>query len=96
MSIVSASDGRRLVLEKKRRLRDHEVLAVRDRDMWRKRCEGHSLAEIGREFRISEGLVSRRLSEMPHTIKQEIKRDVTRIRVMRIQYIQEDMASASA
>lgn len=95
MSVMAGRDGRRVVMGTPQALRRPEALADRDRRMWRMHVEGHSCKEVGREFKLTESIVCRRFKEMPETVKQSIRRDVARIRVMRLQYVHEDL-NASA
>jgi len=89
MSMTLARDGRRLVLEKMRSLRNDEALRERDREMYRKYAEGHTYADLALIFGRTKGLVSQRFKKIPMSVKLAIRRDVAAIRRMRLETLSE-------
>ena len=67
-------DGERVMIDRKvrRRLRDAEVLAMRDVLIVERVARGEYQADIARLLRIDQSLVSRRLSLLPSSLRDSI------------------------
>lgn len=91
MSLTHTRYGGRVVLEAKGRIRDDEALRNRDREMFAKRCEGKSVDEIARMFRVTPSIVYRRFKAMPFSVRQRIKKDASIVRRARLEYLRDEV-----
>jgi len=96
MSVTLASKGGRIVREKRRPLRDDELLRERDRSMLAKYLEGHSAREVGRVYGISESMVCRRLRGVPQSVWARVQKDVKAIKATRLRMLREEAEAANA
>jgi len=84
MSITSGRKGGRIVMEKRRPLRDPAILQERDRSLYAKYVEGHTAREVGKIFGLSESIVCRRIKKIPAVVRAHIRKDVERTRRQRL------------